>query len=104
MAESGKGGTEEASEPEQDQDGLSAHSPFQAPRSSASSLSKVIYLSTYPEFGHSYFAYVGFVSFLQLSWQDLPQVELELRLLQALEIYHPAKLQGYYASNSVIFL
>eukprot|EP01018_Ginkgo_biloba_P035215 Gb_27481 [translate_table: standard] len=65
MAESGKGGNEEASEQEQDQDGLSAHSPFQAPRSSASSLPK-----------------------------ELPQVELELRLLEALEIYHPVKLQG----------
>lgn len=65
MSESGKGGNEEASEPEQDQDGLSAHSPFQAPRSSASSLPK-----------------------------ELPQVELELRLLEALEIYHPVKLQG----------
>uniref|UniRef100_A0A0D6R1V5 Chromatin modification-related protein EAF7 n=1 Tax=Araucaria cunninghamii TaxID=56994 RepID=A0A0D6R1V5_ARACU len=61
MAESGKEGNEEASE----QDGLSAHSPFQAPRSSASSLPK-----------------------------ELPQVELELRLLEALEIYHPVKLQG----------
>jgi hypothetical protein len=103
MAESGKGGNEEASEPEQDQDGLSAHSPFQAPRSSASSLPKVISLLTYTEYSHSYFAYLGLVCFLQLSWQELPQVELELRLLEGLEIYHPVKLQGYYASKPVIF-
>ncbi|XP_057839666.1 uncharacterized protein LOC131049626 isoform X1 [Cryptomeria japonica] len=61
--ESAKDGNEEAAASEQD--GLSAHSPFQPPRSSASSLPK-----------------------------ELPQVELELRLLEALEIYHPVKLQG----------
>ncbi|XP_020581522.1 uncharacterized protein LOC110025403 isoform X1 [Phalaenopsis equestris] len=49
---------------EEDQDGLSVHSPGQTPPSSASSLPK-----------------------------DL-QVDLELRILEALEIYPPAKLQG----------
>ncbi|XP_020519152.1 uncharacterized protein LOC18428018 isoform X3 [Amborella trichopoda] len=44
---------------------VSVHSPCQAPPSSASSLPK-----------------------------ELPQVELELRLLEALEIYPPIKLQG----------
>ncbi|KAI3976739.1 hypothetical protein MKX01_008597 [Papaver californicum] len=46
---------------EEEQDGLSVHSPCQAPPSSTSSL---------------------------------PKVELELRLLEALEIYPLAKLQG----------
>ncbi|XP_020581538.1 uncharacterized protein LOC110025403 isoform X2 [Phalaenopsis equestris] len=46
---------------EEDQDGLSVHSPGQTPPSSASSL---------------------------------PKVDLELRILEALEIYPPAKLQG----------
>ncbi|XP_058070374.1 uncharacterized protein LOC131219322 isoform X4 [Magnolia sinica] len=50
---------------EEEQDGLSVHSPGQAPPSSASSLPKE----------HS-------------------QVELELRVLEALEIYPPSKLQG----------
>ncbi|KAH0434470.1 hypothetical protein IEQ34_026828 [Dendrobium chrysotoxum] len=50
---------------EEEQDGLSVHSPGQAPPSSASSLPK-----------------------------EHQQVELELRILEALEIYHPAKLQG----------
>ncbi|XP_077217213.1 chromatin modification-like protein [Tasmannia lanceolata] len=50
---------------EEAQDGLSVHSPGQAPPSSASSLPKE----------HS-------------------QVELELRVLEALEIYPPARLQG----------
>ncbi|XP_024029875.1 uncharacterized protein LOC21390085 isoform X2 [Morus notabilis] len=48
---------------DEEQDGMSAHSPCKAPPSSASSLPK-------------------------------SQVELELRLLQALEIYPPVKLQG----------
>lgn len=48
---------------EEDQDGLSAHSPSQALPSSASSLRKA-------------------------------QVELELKILEALEIYPLAKLQG----------
>ncbi|XP_026381169.1 uncharacterized protein LOC113275820 isoform X2 [Papaver somniferum] len=48
---------------EEEQDGLSVHSPSQAPPSSASSLPK-------------------------------SEVELELRLLEALEIYPLAKLQG----------
>ncbi|XP_015894895.3 uncharacterized protein LOC107428818 isoform X2 [Ziziphus jujuba] len=46
---------------EEEQDGMSVHSPCKAPPSSASSL---------------------------------PKVELELRLLEALEIYPPVKLQG----------
>ncbi|XP_030484060.1 uncharacterized protein LOC115700599 isoform X3 [Cannabis sativa] len=46
---------------EEEQDGMSVHSPCKAPPSSASSL---------------------------------PKVELELRLLEALEIYPPIKLQG----------
>ncbi|XP_010258088.1 PREDICTED: uncharacterized protein LOC104597968 [Nelumbo nucifera] len=50
---------------EEEQDGMSVHSPGQAPPSSASSLPK-----------------------------EQSQVELELRLLEALEIYPPAKLQG----------
>uniref|UniRef100_A0A5B7ARB2 Chromatin modification-related protein EAF7 n=1 Tax=Davidia involucrata TaxID=16924 RepID=A0A5B7ARB2_DAVIN len=50
---------------EEEQDGMSVHSPCKAPPSSASSLRK-----------------------------EQSQVELELRLLEALEIYPPAKLQG----------
>ncbi|RZC58517.1 hypothetical protein C5167_005822 [Papaver somniferum] len=50
---------------EEEQDGLSVHSPSQAPPSSASSLPK-----------------------------EQSEVELELRLLEALEIYPLAKLQG----------
>ncbi|MCL7035647.1 hypothetical protein MKW94_001976 [Papaver nudicaule] len=50
---------------EEEQDGLSVHSPCQAPPSSASSLPK-----------------------------EQSEVELELRLLEALEIYPLAKLQG----------
>ncbi|XP_020276371.1 uncharacterized protein LOC109850718 isoform X2 [Asparagus officinalis] len=50
---------------EEEQDGLSVHSPGQAPPSSASSLPKE----------HS-------------------QVDLELRILEALEIYPPSKLKG----------
>ncbi|XP_078157408.1 chromatin modification-like protein isoform X2 [Carex rostrata] len=46
---------------EEEQDGVSVHSPSQAPRSSASSL---------------------------------PKVDIELKLLEALEMYPPAKLQG----------
>uniref|UniRef100_A0A803RA95 Uncharacterized protein n=1 Tax=Cannabis sativa TaxID=3483 RepID=A0A803RA95_CANSA len=49
---------------EEEQDGMSVHSPCKAPPSSASSLPKQ------------------------------SQVELELRLLEALEIYPPIKLQG----------
>ncbi|KAJ0981983.1 hypothetical protein J5N97_010238 [Dioscorea zingiberensis] len=52
---------------EEEQDGVSAHSPSQAPPSSATSLSKN---------------------------QDLPQVELELRVLEALETYPILKLKG----------
>ncbi|XP_022776764.1 uncharacterized protein LOC111318268 isoform X2 [Durio zibethinus] len=48
-------------EKEEEQDGISVHSPCKAPLSSASSV---------------------------------PKVELELRLLQALEIYPPVKLRG----------
>ncbi|KAG4398259.1 hypothetical protein GLYMA_08G008300v4 [Glycine max] len=48
---------------EEEQDGMSVHSPCKPPPSSASSLPK-------------------------------SQVELELRLLEALEIYPPMKLQG----------
>ncbi|ONK75799.1 uncharacterized protein A4U43_C03F20670 [Asparagus officinalis] len=50
---------------DEEQDGLSVHSPAKAPHSSASSLPKE----------HS-------------------QVDLELRVLEALEIYPPAKLKG----------
>ncbi|XP_059648778.1 uncharacterized protein LOC132294801 isoform X1 [Cornus florida] len=50
---------------EEEQDGMSVHSPCKAPPSSASSLRK-----------------------------EQSQVELELRLLEALEIYPPAKLKG----------
>ncbi|XP_061347320.1 uncharacterized protein LOC133292856 isoform X3 [Gastrolobium bilobum] len=49
---------------EEEQDGMSVHSPCKPPPSSASSLSKQT------------------------------QVELELKLLEALEIYPPIKLQG----------
>ncbi|KAB1994319.1 hypothetical protein ES319_D13G091500v1 [Gossypium barbadense] len=49
-------------EKEEEQDGVSVHSPCKAPPSSASSLPK--------------------------------EVELELRLLEALEIYPPVKLRG----------
>ncbi|CAK9316760.1 uncharacterized protein LOC120082183 [Benincasa hispida] len=50
---------------EEEQDGMSVHSPCKAPPSSASSLPK-----------------------------EQPQIELELKLLQALEIYPLVKLQG----------
>ncbi|KAJ9174175.1 hypothetical protein P3X46_017230 [Hevea brasiliensis] len=50
---------------EEEQDGMSVHSPCKAPPSSASSLPK-----------------------------EQSQDELELRLLEALEIYPPVKLQG----------
>ncbi|KAH1251356.1 hypothetical protein GmHk_05G014263 [Glycine max] len=50
---------------EEEQDGMSVHSPCKPPPSSASSLPK-----------------------------EQSQVELELRLLEALEIYPPMKLQG----------
>uniref|UniRef100_A0A5B7AW32 Chromatin modification-related protein EAF7 n=1 Tax=Davidia involucrata TaxID=16924 RepID=A0A5B7AW32_DAVIN len=50
---------------EEEQDGMSVHSPCKAPPSSASSIRK-----------------------------EQSQVELELRLLEALEIYPPAKLRG----------
>ncbi|KAK8508064.1 hypothetical protein V6N13_055522 [Hibiscus sabdariffa] len=52
-------------EKEEDQDGVSVHSPCKAPPSSASSLPK-----------------------------EQQEVELELRLLEALEIYPPVKLRG----------
>ncbi|RXH79473.1 hypothetical protein DVH24_040620 [Malus domestica] len=50
---------------EEEQDGMSVHSPCKPPPSSASSLPK-----------------------------EQSQVELELRLFEALEIYPPGKLQG----------
>ncbi|XP_039023647.1 uncharacterized protein LOC120156405 [Hibiscus syriacus] len=50
---------------EDEQDGISVHSPCKAPPSSASSLPK-----------------------------EQQEVELELRLLEALEIYPPVKLRG----------
>ncbi|KAM7250894.1 hypothetical protein ACFE04_022777 [Oxalis oulophora] len=50
---------------EEEQDGVSVHSPCKAPPSSASSISK-----------------------------EHAQVEIELRLLEALEIYPPVKLRG----------
>ncbi|XP_044490872.1 uncharacterized protein LOC123214913 [Mangifera indica] len=52
-------------EKEEEQEGMSVHSPCKAPPSSASSLPK-----------------------------EQSQVELELRLLEALEIYPPVKLRG----------
>uniref|UniRef100_A0A2K1YUW6 Chromatin modification-related protein EAF7 n=1 Tax=Populus trichocarpa TaxID=3694 RepID=A0A2K1YUW6_POPTR len=55
------GGGRNGKEREEEQDGMSVHSPCKAPPSSASSL---------------------------------PKVELELRLLEALEIYPPVKLRG----------
>ncbi|PIA57701.1 hypothetical protein AQUCO_00600435v1 [Aquilegia coerulea] len=57
----GKSGEEEE---EEEQEGLSVHSPCQAPPSSASSLPK-----------------------------EQSQIDLELKLLEALEIYPPNKLQ-----------
>uniref|UniRef100_A0A2P2IVD2 Uncharacterized protein LOC103414283 isoform X1 n=1 Tax=Rhizophora mucronata TaxID=61149 RepID=A0A2P2IVD2_RHIMU len=59
------GGGGNGKEKEEEQDGMSVHSPCKAPPSSASSLSK-----------------------------DQSQVELELRFLEALEIYPPARLRG----------
>ncbi|PPD83719.1 hypothetical protein GOBAR_DD19346 [Gossypium barbadense] len=56
-------------EKEEEQDGVSVHSPCKAPPSSASSLPK-----------------------------EQQEVELELRLLEALEIYPPVKLRGTRAS------
>ncbi|XP_050203361.1 uncharacterized protein LOC126653500 isoform X1 [Mercurialis annua] len=61
----GGGGGGDGKEREEEQDGMSAHSPCKAPPSSASSLPK-----------------------------EQSQVELELRLLEALEIYPPVKLRG----------
>ncbi|CAN6470300.1 unnamed protein product [Victoria cruziana] len=58
---------------DEEQDGLSVHSPCHAPPSSATSLPK-----------------------------ELPQVELELRVLEALEFYPPVKLQGIHR-HFVIF-
>ncbi|XP_031274437.1 uncharacterized protein LOC116132897 isoform X2 [Pistacia vera] len=52
-------------EKDEEQEGMSVHSPCKAPPSSASSLPK-----------------------------EQSQVELELRLLEALEIYPPVKLRG----------
>ncbi|KAL6187775.1 hypothetical protein ACLB2K_039170 [Fragaria x ananassa] len=66
-----KGGGGGGSKPrEEEQDGMSVHSPCKAPPSSASSLPK-----------------------------EQSQVELELRLLEALEIYPPVKLQGSFDRN-----
>ncbi|XP_025015696.2 uncharacterized protein LOC8264728 isoform X2 [Ricinus communis] len=59
------GGGVNGKEREEEQDGMSVHSPCKAPPSSASSLPK-----------------------------EQSQVELELRLLEALEIYPPVKLRG----------
>ncbi|XP_024465780.1 uncharacterized protein LOC18102632 isoform X1 [Populus trichocarpa] len=59
------GGGRNGKEREEEQDGMSVHSPCKAPPSSASSLPK-----------------------------EQSQVELELRLLEALEIYPPVKLRG----------
>ncbi|PRQ40664.1 hypothetical protein RchiOBHm_Chr4g0438511 [Rosa chinensis] len=61
----GGGGSGGGKPREEEQDGMSVHSPCKAPPSSASSLPK-----------------------------EQSQVELELRLLEALEIYPPVKLQG----------
>ncbi|KAK7318331.1 hypothetical protein RJT34_03030 [Clitoria ternatea] len=61
MSSGGRGGKPK----EEEQDGMSVHSPCKPPPSSASSLPK-----------------------------EQAQVELELRLLEALEIYPPVKLQG----------
>ncbi|KAL9420610.1 hypothetical protein AB3S75_038224 [Citrus x aurantiifolia] len=71
MGADGGGGREKDKEKvkekerEEEQDGLSVHSPCKAPPSSASSLPK-----------------------------EQSQVELELRLLEALEVYPPVKLRG----------
>ncbi|XP_038724961.1 uncharacterized protein LOC120016315 isoform X1 [Tripterygium wilfordii] len=65
MEEGGGGGDDGGRTKEEEQDGMSAHSPCKAPPSSASSLPK-----------------------------EQSQVELELRLLEALEIYPPGKLKG----------
>ncbi|MCI29703.1 hypothetical protein A2U01_0050912 [Trifolium medium] len=59
------GGGAAAKPKEEEQDGMSVHSPCKPPPSSASSLPK-----------------------------DQSQAELELKLLEALEIYPPIKLQG----------
>ncbi|KAH8501074.1 hypothetical protein Peur_042822 [Populus x canadensis] len=61
--EGGVGGN--GNDREEEQDGMSVHSPCKAPPSSASSLPK-----------------------------EQSQVELELRLLEGLEIYPPVKLRG----------
>ncbi|MBA0727653.1 hypothetical protein Golax_000622 [Gossypium laxum] len=58
-------------EKEEEQDGVSVHSPCKAPPSSASSLPK-----------------------------EQQEVELELRLLEALEIYPPVKLRGTFIASS----
>ncbi|CAK9181188.1 unnamed protein product [Ilex paraguariensis] len=60
-----RGGGGKKEEQEHEQEGMSVHSPCKPPPSSASSLRS-----------------------------EQSQVELELRLLEALEIYPPAKLQG----------
>ncbi|XP_042431960.1 uncharacterized protein LOC122018636 isoform X3 [Zingiber officinale] len=63
-----EGSTEMEAAGEEEQDGLSIHSAGQGPPSSVSSL---------PKFH-----------------QEQSQVEVELRLLEALEIYPPSRLQG----------
>ncbi|KAM7464457.1 hypothetical protein LguiA_032578 [Lonicera macranthoides] len=61
----GGGGGGGGEEEEEEQEGMSVHSPCKAPLSSSSSLHK-----------------------------EQNQVDLELRLLEALEIYPPVKLRG----------
>ncbi|KAI8023780.1 hypothetical protein LOK49_LG03G00611 [Camellia lanceoleosa] len=65
MAGGGGGGGGGGGSREEEQDGMSVHSPCKAPPSSASSLRK-----------------------------EQSQVELELKLLEALAIYPPSKLRG----------
>ena len=95
---------------EEEQDGMSVHSPCKAPPSSTSSLSKaslnvcirvsVSFLSFFLFFflfGVGGWGSLGF--FVELGClfvvkQEQSQVDLELRILEALEIYPLVKLQG----------
>lgn len=79
---------------EEEQDGVSVHSPAQAPPSSASSLPKacswfpsrlICWLDSVKQSNLLYFCGQN---------QDHSQVELELRALEALETYPPVRLKG----------
>jgi hypothetical protein len=79
---------------DEEQEGLSAQSPAQAPPSSASSLPKVPCLPLPPTLPLAPRFSPPERGLMYLVSQEQSQVELELRLLQALEFYPPSKLKG----------